>query len=185
MVMVHELSNGGPKVPLTERDDSFHALGLGGQDEPFRIRVEAWTPGWQKHWSHAAIPEHAPESGGVERVTVENEVTYTAKEPVLRVGQLPCGLRHPGFVRLAGDSCDLYRARLEAHHEEDEGPDQSAYGQHLDGEEVRRRQTVPMSGQERLPGRLRTARGGGLDAVVLKDSLDRVARYSVAEAVQS
>src|SRR5262245_45901101 len=116
MVMVHELSNGSPEVLLAERDDSLQALGLGGQDEPFRIGVEVWTPGRQKHWSHAAIPKHAPEGSSVQRVPVENEVAHTSEEPVLRVGQLPGGLLHPGFVRLTGESCDLHRACLEAHH---------------------------------------------------------------------
>ena len=102
----------------------------------------------------------------------------------MRVGQLPCSLLHPGFVRRAGDSCDLHRARLEPHHEEDGVPDQSAYGQDLDSEEVGRRQAVPMSGEERLPGRLRAVLGCGLDAVVLEDSLDRVAGDFVAEALQ-
>src|SRR5215475_4202118 len=155
MVMVHELSNGSPEVCLAERDDSPQALGLGGEDEPFRIGVEVRTPGWQKEWLDAAIPEHAPEGGSVERVPVENEVAHTAKEPVLRVSQLSRGLLQPGFVRLAGDSCDVHRARLEAHHEEDELPDQSAHGQDLDSEEVSRRQAVAMGGQERFPGRLR------------------------------
>src|SRR5262245_19793551 len=41
-----------------------------------------------------------------------------------------------------------------------------------------------MSGEERLPGRLRAALGSGLDAVVPEDSLDRVAGDFVAEAVQ-
>src|SRR5262249_1192292 len=59
-----------------------------------------------------------------------------------------------------------------------------AHGQDLDGEEVGRRQAVPMSGEERLPGRLRAALGCGLDAVVPEDSLDRVAGDFVAEAVQ-
>jgi Homeodomain-like domain len=45
MVMIHELSNGSPEVLLAERDDSLQALGLRGQDEPFRIGVEVWTPG--------------------------------------------------------------------------------------------------------------------------------------------
>ena len=40
-------------------------------------------------------PEDASEGGRVERVPVENEVAHTAKEPVLRVSQLPCGLLHP------------------------------------------------------------------------------------------
>src|SRR5262245_10880179 len=48
MVMVYELSNGSPEMPLTERDDSLQALGLGGQDEPFRAGVEVGTAGWQK-----------------------------------------------------------------------------------------------------------------------------------------
>src|SRR5215510_3533847 len=184
MVMVHELSNGSPEVRLAERDDSPQALGFRGEDEPFRIGVEVRTPGWQKQWLDAAIPEHAPEGGSVEWVAVENEVAHTAKEPVLRVRQLPCGLLHPGFVRLAGDSCDLHRARLEAHHEEDEVPDQSAHGQHLDREEVGRRQAIPMSGQERFPGRLRAALRCWLDALVLENRLDRVAGDFVAEALQ-
>src|SRR5262249_11088429 len=50
MVMVHELANGSPEVLLAERDDSLQTLGLGGQDEPFRIGVEVRTPGWQKQW---------------------------------------------------------------------------------------------------------------------------------------
>src|SRR5262245_25379931 len=41
-----------------------------------------------------------------------------------------------------------------------------------------------MSGQERLPGCLRAALGGGLDAEVFEDSLDGVAGDFVAEALQ-
>src|SRR5262247_1858020 len=116
MVMVRELPNRSPEMPLAERDDSLQALGLGGQDEPFRIGVEVWTPGWQNSGL-------TPLSRSMRRVSVENQVARTAKEPVLHVGQLPRGLLHPGFVRLAGDSRDLHRARPEAHHEEDEVPD--------------------------------------------------------------
>jgi hypothetical protein len=41
-----------------------------------------------------------------------------------------------------------------------------------------------MSGQERLPGRLRAALGCGLDAVVIEDRFDRVARRIMAETLQ-
>src|SRR5262245_48444698 len=86
VVMVYELLNGSPEMPLAERDDSRQALGFGGEDEPFRIGVEVGTSGWQKQRSHAAIPEHAPEGGRVKRVPIEDDVAHTAKEPVLRVG---------------------------------------------------------------------------------------------------
>jgi hypothetical protein len=56
MVMVDELSDGSPGMALAEGGDSPQALGFGGQDEPFRIGVEVWTPGWQTQRSHAALP---------------------------------------------------------------------------------------------------------------------------------
>ena len=57
--MVDELSNGRPEVLLAERDDSLQTLGLGGQDEPFRIGVEVWTPGGQKQWFHVFLGDEA------------------------------------------------------------------------------------------------------------------------------
>src|ERR1700674_693754 len=78
----------------------------------------------------------------------------------------------------------IHRAGLEFHDDEDHVADQSAHGQHLDGEEVGGREAVPMSGQEGLPGRVRAARRGGFDAVVFEDRLDRVARNVMAETLQ-
>ena len=90
---------------------------------------------------------------------------HAAEEAVAGVGQVPCELCHPGLVRMTGDPGDLHGAGLELHDEEDEIADQSAQGQHLDGEKVGRREAVPVSGQKRLPGRLRAALRCGLDAV--------------------
>jgi hypothetical protein len=87
-------------------------------------------------------------------------------------------------VRLTRDSGDLHRAALEFYDEEDDVADQSAHGQHLDGEEVGCRQAVPMSGQERLPGRVRAPLRCGLDAILFEDRFDRVARHVVAETLQ-
>ena len=52
--------------------------------------------------------------------------------------------------------------------------DQTAEGQDLDGEEIGRREHLPMSGKETRPRRPRAALRCGLDAVVLQDCLDRV-----------
>jgi hypothetical protein len=43
---------------------------------------------------------------------------------------------------------------------------------------------MPVSGQERLPGRFRAALRCRLDAVVFEDRFDRVARHVVAETLQ-
>jgi hypothetical protein len=71
------------------------------------------------------------------------------------------------------------RAGLEMH--EKDVADQSAQGQHLDGEEVGCREPVAMSGEERLPGCIPSGLRCGLDAVVPQDRFDRVACYVVAE----
>ncbi len=103
----------------------------------------------------------------------------------MRVGEVPCDLRHPGFVRLTRDAGDLHGARLQLHDKEDDVPDQPAQGQYLDGEKVRRRQTVPMSRQEGLPRCLRAALRRGLDAVVLEDRFDRVPGDVVTEVLRA
>ena len=100
------------------------------------------------------------------------------------VGEVPCDLRHPGFMRLTRDAGDLHGARLQLHDKEDDVPDQPAQGQYLDGEKVRRRQTVPMSRQEGLPRCLRTALWRGHDAVVLEDRFDRVSGDVVTEVLE-
>ena len=69
---------------------------------------------------------------------------WIAEEAVAGVGQVSRDLRHPRLVRLTRDPGDLHGAGLELHDEEDDVPDQSGHGQHLDGEEVGRRQPVPM-----------------------------------------
>jgi hypothetical protein len=62
--------------------------------------------------------------------------------------------------------------------------DQAAQREDLDGERVRRCKAVPMRGEERLPGGLRAALRCGLDAVVLEDSLDRIAGDVVTETLE-
>jgi hypothetical protein len=105
------------------------------------------------------------------------------EEAVSGVGQVTGDLRHPRLVRLTRDPRDLYREGPELHDKEDDVADQSAKGQHFDGERVGSRETVPVSREERLPRRLRAALRCGGDTVVLEDRFDRVAGNLVAEAV--
>ena len=77
-----------------------------------------------------------------------------------------------------------HRARLQFHDEKDEVADQSAHGQHFDGEEVGSGEAVPMGGHERLPGRVHATLRRGPNAVVPEDRFDRVAGEIVAESFQ-
>jgi hypothetical protein len=108
------------------------------------------------------------------RVLVDLGRYSDAAAAVAGVDQVPCELRHPHLVRLTGDPCDLHRARLERHDEEDDVADQPAQGQYVDGEEVGGREPIPMSREERLPGRLRAALWGRLDALVLEDGGEKL-----------
>jgi hypothetical protein len=128
--------------------------------------------------------QQAPKRGGVERIAIQNEVLHAAEEAVAGVEQVPCELCHPHHVRLTGDPGDLHSARLELHDEEDAVPDQAAKGQHLDGERVGCRETVPVRGEKRFPRRVRAALGCRRDAMVLENGLDRVPGYLMAEALQ-
>jgi hypothetical protein len=74
-----------------------------------------------------------------------NQVLHVVEEAVADVGHVAGGLRHPRLVRLTRDPGDLHGAGLELHDEEDDLADQSAKGQHFDGERVGRRETVPVS----------------------------------------
>src|SRR6202521_1352603 len=125
MIMLDKRSYGSPEVLFAEWHDPLQALGLGRPNKPLGKRVQIWTTGRQDQWLHATPPQQAPKGGGVERVSVQDEVLNAAQETVASVGQVPCDLRHPGLVRLTRDSGDLDRAGLEFHDEEDDVADQS------------------------------------------------------------
>jgi hypothetical protein len=72
----------GPEVPFAEWHDSLQALGLGGPHKPLGKRVQIWAPGRQDQWLHATVPQQAPKVGGVERVSVQDEVLNAAQEAV-------------------------------------------------------------------------------------------------------
>src|SRR2546427_13116932 len=57
-----------------------------------------------------SVTQEVPEGGCVERVSVENQVVRVAEEAIVRVGQVPCHLCHPRFVRVTRDTGDLHGA---------------------------------------------------------------------------
>ena len=83
--------------------------------------------------------------------------------------------------RAAADAGDLYAARLQLDHEEDQVPLETGQREHFDGKEVGSGEAGPMCQQERLPRRALTPLGGRVDPVVLQDPLHRVPGDLVTE----
>jgi hypothetical protein len=173
VIMVDKFSDGRPEMPFAEEHHAIQALGLGGLDKPFGERVQIGTPRGQDQWRDAAVPQEAPKGRRVERISVQDDVLHAAEEAIAAVGEISSDLRHPDLVRFTCNSSDLHCSRLKLDHEEDDVADEAAQRQDFDSEEVRCRQTIPMRGEEGLPGRLRAALRCGLDAVVLEDRFDR------------
>ena len=80
MIMLDKRSHGGPEVSFPEGHDPLQALGLGGPHKPLGERVQIGTPGRQDHGRHATAPQQAPKGGGVERVSVQDEVLHATQE---------------------------------------------------------------------------------------------------------
>jgi plasmid stabilization system protein ParE len=78
VIMLDKRSYGRPEVPFAERHDPLQALGLGRLNKPLGKCVQIWTPGGQDQWLHATAPQQAPKGGGVERVSVQDQVLSTA-----------------------------------------------------------------------------------------------------------
>ena len=106
------------------------------------------------------------------------------QEPVNGTGEVPGSLYHPSLVRFARDPRNRHGPGLELHHEEDDVTNEPSQGQDLDGEEIGRRERVPMRGEERLPRHVRAPLRCRLDAVILEDRLDRIAGHVVAERLE-
>src|SRR5262245_33775572 len=184
MIVLDKLSDGRLEMRLAEQHQAVQALRLGRLDKPFGVRVQIGTPRRENQRRYAAIAQQAPKGRGVQRVAIEDEMLNAAQEAVAGGGEIPSDLHHPGLVRLRRKSGDFHGAGLELHHEQDDVADEASQRQDLHGEEIGRREPVPVSGEERFPRRARAALWCRLDAVVLEDRLNGVAGDVVAERLE-
>ena len=83
-----------------------------------------------------------------------------------------------------GSSTEACRPLAQLHHEVDRVADQATQGQDLDGEEVGRRNRIPMGAEKCSPWRPLASFRRGLDAVLQQDALDGVAPDLMAEVAQ-
>ncbi len=106
--------------------------------------------GGQLEAVHASRAEELPELVSEQRVAIVDEVALAPEEPIDVVGEVAGDLLHP----------------------ENEVADQATEREHLDGEEVRRRDRAQMGLQEGGPRHPTAAQGRGFETVLDKDALD-------------
>ena len=99
---------------------------------------------------------------GVQRIPVVNEIARCPQETVNGISERAGHLLHPRAAGLLVDAGDLYAARLQIDHEEDQVPLETGQREHFDGKEVGSGEAGPMCQQERLPRRALTPLGGSI-----------------------
>jgi hypothetical protein len=114
-----------------------------------------------------------------------DQIACISEKAIHDIRQVSCHLLHPFIVGLMAEASDLHPARFEVDDEQHEVADQSAAGQHLNGEEIHRGYRSPMSFQERTPWRALTSLRCRLDTVFREDALHRVSADFVAQVAQS
>ena len=103
-------------MAFTKRYDTRQTFCSDRLDKALGKRVQIRTTGGQPEDFHTTVPQQIPSRGGVERVSVDDQVAHVVEEAVMRVGEVPHGLSHPAFVRLTRDAGDLHGPRFELHH---------------------------------------------------------------------
>src|SRR5882757_4954036 len=86
---------------------------------------------------------------------------------------------------MRGDAGDVYGSGSDVDKEQDVVRDETLDRADLDAQEVRRRQTLPVSLQKRRTSGVRVTRGSGLDAVISEDIGDGAASNLISQIGKS
>ncbi|HLC03754.1 MAG TPA: hypothetical protein VJK02_12005, partial [Anaerolineales bacterium] len=91
---------------------------------------------------------------GVFPVAIQEEIALAVQEPILRIGQVPGDLLHPGIVGGGRRSGEANPASRELHDKQQVEGHQAFLGPDFEGGEIDRCQHGPVGLEEGLPGGL-------------------------------
>ena len=160
-------------MPLAERDDTSETLLLDRADEPFGVGVEIGTLRREPNRLDTGALQDLAKDPRVEGIAVVNQIAGGSQTAIDRVCQIPDQLLHPRAARLRVDPGDGHVAGLQVDHEKDEIPPETRQREHLDREQIARRQAVPVRLQKRLPRHAPSTLGRRVNPVVVQDPLHR------------
>src|ERR1700730_10845042 len=113
-------------------------------------RVQIRRPRRQPDHLDTLANENASECLRVLGISIEKEISLVAEEPIARVSDVACDLRHPRIVRMRGNTRDADGSRRDIDKEEDVVRDQALEREDLNAQEVRRREALPSALSETL-----------------------------------
>lgn len=113
-----------------------------------------------------------------------DQVADSQETAVDAIDRATSNVGDPFAAGLVGDPEDLDSPRPKFDDEEDRVTNETVDGEHLDREEVRGRDRIPMHPQELLPRRTRRPDGGRRNAVPFQDPRDRAGGEVVTEVEQ-
>ena len=143
-----------------------------GPHEPLRVGIQIRTARWQFHGFHAGGFENAVELVRVQRIAVVDQVLLAGQEAALTT-DIASNLLHPRTIRLCIDAEDLHFAGGDVYGEEHHVPDELAFDEELNGEQIAGGQHIPVAFEELLPGGLAGQVRLGIVAAFQEDILDR------------
>ena len=136
VVVLDVLPREKAQVVLTERDHTIETFLFDRPHEPFGVRVEIGTPRRQPNGLDPAAHQDVVNDTGVQRIPVVNEIARSPQETVNGISERAGHLLHPRAAGLLVDAGDMYAARLQLDHEEDQVPLETGQREHFDGKEV-------------------------------------------------
>ena len=132
VIVLDELGDREAEVALAEGNELVEALGLDGEHEAFRERVQVWTSSGELEALDTCSAENRVERVGEQRVAVVKQVALALQKAVDVVDEVARDLLEPCAVRFADHAGDLNAATLEVDHEQDDVSDETAKREDLD-----------------------------------------------------
>jgi len=176
MIVLRELSDRAPERPFPDENQAVQARFLGRSYEAFGVRVQIRGMRGEAYRLHARGGQCLTKCLTEERVPIVQQEALPAQSAIDRIGDLATALRDPCAVRPGHDASNVDAPRGQFHDEEDSVTSQPRPGPHVNREEIRSGEYLPVGPQKFLPGRPPLPLRSRFNAVPLEDVGDRAAR---------
>ncbi len=137
------------QMAAPDEQQPIQALGAGGADPPFCVRVRGRRPHGRHQHLGTLRAEHVVEAAGELRVPVADQEAYLPSPLPQHQQQVAGLLGDPGAVGIGGHAGQVHTSRVQFDEEQDVEPPQE---DRVRGEEVARHDPGGLLAQERPPG---------------------------------